>query len=264
MERHIVFQDRKIAYQVSGKGKTIVFLHGFLEDRHIWDAFSQSLSATYQVITIDLPGFGQSEILGELHKMSLMASAVNQVLEAENVEHCLLVGHSMGGYVAIEFAALYAEKLSGLVFFHSHAAADTKEAKTNRYRTIDIVKKNKKQFISSFIPLLFAENNVQKFKLEIKELQQRSESITAESVIASLAGMALRHDRQPLLEELTIPVLFIVGKEDSRIPMDKIVSQLQMPRHSEAIILGDIGHMGFLEAADITCAAIANFAARIL
>jgi pimeloyl-ACP methyl ester carboxylesterase len=264
MEKYVIFQGKKIAYQVSGSGRSIVLLHGFLEDRSIWDQFSETLSPHYQIVTVDLPGFGQSENLSDVHTMALMAEAVNEVLVAEDIKHCILVGHSMGGYVAIELAAKFSDKLSGLVFFHSHVAADGDEARINRYRAIEIVKNNKKQFISSFIPLLFAEKNINRFAKEIARLQQRSDAISAESVMASLAGMAVRNDRQELLGNLEIPVLFIIGKQDSRIPMDKIMPQVQLPRHSEAIILSEVGHMGFLEEKEKTCTVLANFAARIL
>jgi len=245
-----------------GSGSTVVLLHGFLEELSIWNDISQKLSLTNQVIAIDLPGFGKSGSISETHSMNLMAEVVNEILLSECVSVCIIIGHSMGGYIALAFAELFPKKISGLVLFHSQASADDCEAKKNRDRTIEIVNNNHSKFISSFIPLLFTETNVGKYKVEIEHLTKVSLQTKDEGIIASLRGMRDRKDHIELLKELKIPILFIVGKQDSRIPLEKINQQISLPRISEALILDNVGHMGFIEAKDITFASIASFIER--
>lgn len=263
MHKKLTSADGNIHYTIQGKGPAVVFLHGFLEDLSIWDDFSGSLSDRYTVICIDLPGFGQSDVFSENHSMLFMAEKTAEVLEQEHIGKCLLTGHSMGGYASLAFAKYFTDKLSGLVLFHSQAAADTAEGKKNRDRTIDIVNSNHAGFITSFIPSLFAEENVARFSEEIEQLQHIALKTPAEGINAALRGMRDREDHRETLKKLDVPVYFIVGKKDARIPSEVILPQLQLPKNCEALIMDSVGHMGFIEAKERTFLAIEHFAERI-
>lgn len=164
MRKHFEIKNKKIYYKIEGNGKTIVLLHGFPFSLNLWDDLSRELSNEFKVLTIDLPGFGDSECLSEVHSMSLMAQVIKAALDINNISKCILLGHSMGGYVTLEFADKYPEMLKGFGLIHSHALPDTKEGKENRNRVIEAVKKNHKNFVSSFIPELFAPHNIEKCK----------------------------------------------------------------------------------------------------
>jgi len=100
----IRYKNQPIRYKTEGLGHTIILLHGFLESLDIWDAFSDQLSAHFNVLSIDLPGHGETGSFGEAHSMALMAECVNAVLDHLRVEQCIVAGHSMGGYVAVYLA----------------------------------------------------------------------------------------------------------------------------------------------------------------
>jgi pimeloyl-ACP methyl ester carboxylesterase len=248
MEKQMLWQGKPVNYSVEGTGFPVVLLHGFLENIHIWDDFREFLKPDFQVVAIDLPGFGKTAVLGESHPMPLMAEVVKGVLENEKIQKTVLIGHSMGGYVSLAFASRFPEMLAGLVLFHSHAAADNEEGKQNRNRTIEVVRKDHKNFITGFIPLLFAEENVSRFSKEIAHLREMSLQTPAQGVIAALAGMRDRADYLAWLRQAPFPLFFVVGKQDSRIPIEKIVPQVTLPPHAETVILDKVGHMGFVEA----------------
>ncbi len=248
MEGNIIFNNKSIHYKREGTGKPIILLHGFLESLDMWDNFTKSLSNKFTVIRIDLPGFGISETISNIHTMELMADTVNSIMDQEQIESAVIVGHSMGGYASLAFADKYPERLKGLCLFHSHAAADTEEAKTNRERTIEIVEQNHIGFISNFIPDLFAPENVQKFEQEVDLLKTSGIKTSKKGVIAALKGMKIRTDKLGLLEKINVPVLFISGKKDKRIPANTILEQALLPHHSEVLLLEDVGHMGYIEA----------------
>lgn len=247
MEKQIIWQGKQINYLVEGEGQPVVLLHGFLENLHVWDGFIRFLKPNFKILAVDLPGFGKTSVFGDNHNMAFMAEAVKAVLDAENIAQTVLVGHSMGGYVSLAFAKKFPELLQGMVLFHSHAAADNEEGKRNRTRTIEVVKKDHKDFIAQFIPLLFAKENVPHFSEKISHLREMSYQTTAQGVTAALVGMSDREDSLELLKKLNFPVFFVVGKQDSRIPMEKILPQLSLPSHAEVIILDKTGHMGFVE-----------------
>jgi pimeloyl-ACP methyl ester carboxylesterase len=257
------YKARKIFYQITGNGPAIVLLHGFMESSDIWKNYIRKLSDSFTVLTIDLPGHGRSESISEIHSMDLMADAVNQTIRSAGINSCILVGHSMGGYVTLAFAEKHPRKVKAIVLFHSHAGADIPEIKANRDRTISIVQKDRHSYIKTFIPGHFDPENVQKFQSEIKELQQIAEQTPKEGIIAALEGMKNRPDRQHVLTQSKVPVLFIVGKNDSRVPMQVVLPQTVLPEHSEMLLLDHVGHMGFIEAPGKTFAAIKGFAQRI-
>ncbi len=263
MKVQLQHQGHKISYQVNGSGETIVLLHGFLESQAVWNDFRDQLSKDFRIITIDLPGHGHTDVFGEIHTMEMMADLVRMILHTQNIDHAILVGHSMGGYVSLAFARNYPELLSGLVIFHSHAAADTEEAKMNRSRTIQIVEENRLGFIRNFIPDLFAPENIDKHFKSIEHLKEMAGNTPKEGIVAALKGMKERKDNTGLLSELDAPVLFISGKQDKRINTAQIMEQASLPKHAEVLLLDGVGHMGYIEAPGITLDTIRCFCQKI-
>ncbi len=260
MEKIININGVSVNYDISGEGKVIVLLHGFLESLSIWDHFSTELSKKYKIIAIDLPGHGKTGIFNDEHSMSFMAFIVHELLKQEHIEKCFMVGHSMGGSVSLAFAEKYVHHLTGICLFHSNADEDTPERKKYRDKTIKLVEENRIGFISSFIDNLFYKENIEKHSNVIKKLKDISLNTSKEGIIAAIKGMKNRKSHLTLLENLDIPVYFIIGKQDSRINFDEIIKQTLLPKISEILILDKVGHMGYIEAEYLTLNAIDNFA----
>ena len=242
----------KINYRRSKSQKNpLVLLHGFMESQAIWDKFFDRIGNDRCVITLDLPGHGQTPQISETHTMALMAECVKFVLDAENIEKATIIGHSMGGYVTLEFAHLFPERTTQFGLFHSQAAAETEQGKINRDRAIEVLKQNKKGFITQLIPDLFAPENVEKFQSEIQNLIKIAQTMTTESIIAALLGMRDRSCRLDTLQTAKQPVIFIQGKSDKRFPDELIFSQIQLCHQAEVLYL-NCGHMGFIECAEQT------------
>ncbi len=229
MTGNILYQGKKIKYRDAGQGPAIVLLHGFLENMDMWSYFAKKLSAEFRVITIDLPGFGGSDCLDQVHLMEQMATVVNKVLQHLEVKSCLMIGHSMGGYVTLAFAEKYPRKLHGFGLFHSHAMADTPEARINRNRAIKVVRSDRGAFIFNFFFELFAPDNVPRYENEISKLHADALKTSPKAIIAALEGMKCRTDKLEVLIKSKIPVLFILGKQDSRIPFENTMKQATLP-----------------------------------
>ena len=263
MQKQIDFQGQAIYYTDQGSGPALVLLHGFMESTTMWDHFSRSLAADFRVICIDLPGHGQSPVYHGQLTMEVMTDWVKTVLDGLEVARCVMVGHSMGGYVSLAFADRNPEMLSGICLFHSHASADTVEARENRRRTINIVNLNKGGFIVNFIPDLFAPENIDKYQQEIEQMQAQASLMPAEAIVAALEAMRDRSGKIEFLLNTRLPVLFIAGKEDARIPVQKVMAQAILPAHAEILILAGVGHMGFVEAQKKTLEMLRGFAQRV-
>lgn len=264
MRQKIKFRDANIAYTVSGRGNTLVLLHGFLESTLIWNDFVLVLEKHFQVVCIDLPGHGESDCISYVHEMEMNAEVVYTVLQHLQIESCVMAGHSMGGYVTLAFAEKYSELLKGICMFHSTALPDSEEKKRDRDRTINIVKKDAMTFIRAVIPNLFASSNKEKFKTEINELISAAAQMPVQGIIATLEGMKIRKDRTQVLKEVNVPVLIIAGKQDTAVLFDSLLPQLALSKHCEALILDNVGHTGFIEAKEETMGVLFNFAKSCL
>ncbi len=260
MNRYYSYHGRKIHFATKGNGPAIVLLHGFTETLNIWNEFSERLSESCKVVCIELPGHGLSECIGEVHSMEAMADCMKEILDFINIKHFVLIGHSMGGYVSLAFTEKYPEMVKGLCMFHSTAYADSPETRNNRMRTNEFIIKNHFHFLCEFIPSLFTAENQVKYKAEIGKLVADAKKMSKEAVIAANLGMASRPDRTHILKNIRVPVLFMAGKQDVRIPFDKVLEQIAMPNDCVALLMGDVAHMGYLEAKEKTYYAIKTFA----
>ncbi len=248
-----------ISYFKSGKGDAVVLLHGYLESKEIWTDFAMQLAENFLVIIPDLPGHGKSELPNGNLSLETIAEAVKLVMDSEKIKKCFLVGHSMGGYVALAFLELFPERLNALSLFHSAPYADTEEKQKNRDREINIIKEGKiAQVYQAHFPKTFANENVAKFKTEIEIMNQRAKSMKSEGIIAALEAMKSRPDRSVLLKKAKIPIQYIIGAKDNFIPM-AILENLRLPDNSELVVLENSGHMGFLEEPENSLKAIRDF-----
>lgn len=249
-------------YTDAGSGNAIVFLHGFCESKEIWSSFTVPLQEKFRIIALDLPGFGSNtEQPVEDFSMEAMADYVYKAVHQLEVKKCIVVGHSLGGYVALALAERHPHLLKGLCLFHSTAFADTKEKKENRSKTIDFVKKHGVEtFIRSFVPPLFAFGLRKKLARQIEELMEVGIKTPEETVIGATRAMRDRKKRLKVLEEAKYPVLFIAGKDDQAVTLDKTLEQCHLPANSLTCFLADCGHMGMYEKPYETRKAIEKFA----
>ncbi|MDQ3190338.1 MAG: alpha/beta hydrolase [Bacteroidota bacterium] len=260
MIKTLTFKNAPVRVYDRGKGRALVFLHGFLESSEIWEEFAEKLSEKYRVICIDLPGHGKTACLGYVHSMDLMAECVQTVLKQLKIKKSILIGHSLGGYVAMAFAELFPDNVKGLCLFHSSAAADNEVKKKDRERIIKLVKQSKKDLVKNLIPGLFTTENKKIYTQEIKDLVKTARKTTKQGIIAALEGMKERTEREIILRFSIFPVLFIAGKKDPVIPYEVIVEQSKLPRNAKAEVLENVAHMGFIEAREETLEIITRFA----
>lgn len=244
----------KVRYADVGKGRVVVLLHGFLESLEVWfgNGFAQELAEHYRVIAIDLPGHGKSECIGYVHRMERMAAVVKSLMDELGLRRYVMVGHSMGGYVALAFAEKYAENLSGFCLFHSTGTADSEAKKIERERAIRLVKKAPTKYTNALIANLFAVANVRYFKAEIAWLKRMAAKTKPQGIIACLEGMKIRKNRESVMKNTKLPVLMIAGKRDNVIPLEVSEKQKSHASDQRYVAVDKCGHMGFLEQKEIT------------
>jgi pimeloyl-ACP methyl ester carboxylesterase len=228
-----------------GNGPTILLIHGFPFHQQIWNSFADKLSETFHVITIDLPGLGKSPL--DNHKPPTLDKVAETVLSwttERKLNNITLLGHSLGGYVALAMINLNPSLFNSLILFHSTAYADNEEKKQSRNKVLEFIRKNGVEaFTSNFIPPLYSNQQhpsidfVRQIAVEAKEAP----------VMFYTEAMRDRKDRTHVLQDFPNPILFIGGEKDGGIPPDSIHKQALYNALSEVHILPDVAHMGMFE-----------------
>ena len=243
--KNILYKNTKISYTDSGEGNAIVFLHGFLENKKMWQEYVDFFSEQFRIITIDLLGHGESDCLGYVHTMEENANAVQEVLISLKIEKTIILGHSMGGYVGLALAELFPKNIQKLVLLNSTSKEDSAEKKLNRTRAIKAVKQNYVSFVSLAIANLFSENNRTRLSNEIEKVKEQALKTPLQGIIASLEGMKIRKDREVLLHENRFPVLLVLGKKDPVLNYEDSLSQIEDT--TVELVSFEDGHMSQIE-----------------
>ncbi|MDR3235120.1 MAG: alpha/beta hydrolase [Prevotellaceae bacterium] len=240
--------------------KTLVLLHGYLETLSVWDDFVPLLDKDLRIIRIDLPGHGLSGAREPVTTVDFSAQAVYEALQKCGVEACTVVGHSMGGYVALSFAEQFPDAVNGLCLFHSTPHPDPETKREARDREIAFVREGKLPLIvSQSVPNMFADDNAARFKTKIEEIIEVSEIHEPDGIAACLEGMKIRPDRNGFLADFKKPLLFIFGRKDRHIPIETAEALAAKFPHADVLWLPDAGHCGFVEAPQDTAEKISRF-----
>lgn len=242
-------------YTKTGTGnEALVLLHGFMENNTIWQEMEPLLKDKFSLIKIDLLGHGKSPNQASVHTMEMMAEAVKEVVQSENIAQFHLLGHSMGGYVSLAYAEKYAEDLKSLTLFFSTFLEDSEEKKEMRKKSFRVVRESMNTYINAGVPLLFSALEREKLESKITLAKEIALSTAPENVIAALEGMMLRPNRFSVVDTLKGKVMFILGKHDNAVNASEVMKQIPMKENIKTYIL-DCGHNGHWEK-PIVCSSI--------
>ena len=145
-------------FEQHGKGRPLILIHGFPMHHGIWKTFGDRFKDFNTVITPDLPGFGKSPILPPGFSLSQVAEQLIQFVEDNGLINSVIIGHSLGGYVALAMVEKRKDLFAGLGLFHSTAYADSEEKKQSRNKALEFINNNgAKAFATNFITPLFSD-----------------------------------------------------------------------------------------------------------
>ncbi len=257
VENWLAVNGKKIFYKKIGTGKPLALVHGFAEEGGIWDKQIDSLKNNFTLIIPDLPGSGKSDNMNRptasnpVTTMDEYADCIKAILEAEKIKSCVMIGHSMGGYITLAFAEKHTDMLNGLGLIHSTAYADTEEKKAVRKKSIQFIRaQGASEFIKQSAPNLFSAYTVKNHPEMIEELINKYDNFNPDALVFYYEGMMQRPDRTDLLRQFNRPILFIMGENDNVVPLEQSLRQSHIPGLSYIHILENVGHMGMWEATE--------------
>lgn len=253
--------DRTIAYIDEGAGVPLVLLHGYGGSHLYFRDIVPLLAPHVRIIAPDLRGHGASAAPEGPYPMEALADDVKTLLDHLRLDRVFLLGHSLGGYVTLAFAERYPERLRGFGLLHSTAYPDTEQARENRLKTVERVRREGvAAVIDDLVPKLFAPANRTAMADKVEFARQIGYGTSPNGLIGAALGMRERPDRRAVLERAQVPVLLLAGARDEIVPAER-----RFPAEGAHIAkaeLPDAGHMGMLESPQAFAGILLDFVGR--
>ena len=254
MKKTVQYRNAVLAYHVYGSGIPVLLLHGFGETSSIWKQQTEYLSRNCMLVIPDLPGSGESELpgmSGSNLEIGTLTDCILSVINKENIKQCIMLGHSMGGYVTLSFAEKYPGKLIAFGFVHSTAFADSDAKKQDRTKGIEAINLNGSYaFLKKMLPGLFADEFKKENPAVIDALIEEGKHFSKTSLQQYYYAMMERPDTTGVLKNSKLPVLFVIGTEDQAAPLNDLLKQVSLPEIAYIHIIQGVAHMSMLEASE--------------
>jgi len=223
-----------------------VFVHGFLEDHSMWKGI---IPRGIPALLIDLPGHGNAPSWSKEASLSMLAEQMWNGLDAFLPENTKLhlIGHSMGGYFAVELAKRRPEQVQELCFWQSTFKADSEEKKEMRCRAIEALEANQALYVGGMIRGLFSEENKEKCSKEINKNIEVAKQMKTSDIRASLEAMKDRDDSSLFLQNADFPCTLVHGELDPLFSLDRQVKESKEINAKHVYTVPDCGHMMHIE-----------------
>ena len=243
-----------------GSGPPLIFIHGFCEDKTMWENFYQPFVEDYEVYLIDLPGFGNSPLPDQSFTIDEIADQLAAWMKSERIRGAVIIGHSLGGYIILELVKNHPELVKCFGLFHSTAFADPPEKRETRNKVIEFVnEKSVEQFADAFVPQLFYIKNRKHLVAEIAQAVEIARKTPLETLVNYTKAMRDRKDCTDTLKSFIGPILFIAGDQDTSVSVEKSKQQIPLIQKGTTAILQNTGHMGMFEAKEESLSIIKPF-----
>jgi pimeloyl-ACP methyl ester carboxylesterase len=248
--------DRAFAYECYGSGKPLVLVHAFPFDGRMWRGTAQALSRSCRVIVPDMRGFGDSALGSGDPSIADMADDVAILMDSLGLQRATVGGLSMGGYVALAFAARHRARLERLILADTRAAADSDKARAGRADTLAFVEREGvAALVERQLAVLLSPAANEAIRQEVRELGVQSVA----SVCAAIRALRDRPDRQGELAAIDCPTLVVVGTDDSISPPAEVAAMAAAIPGARLTEIAGAGHLSNLEKPAEFVAAIADF-----
>jgi pimeloyl-ACP methyl ester carboxylesterase len=242
-----------------GEGTPILWIHGFPFASSIYE--SQLAIRNVRHVMPDLPGFGQSRPEAGEVSMDTYGRLMIDLLDHRGIDRAVFAGLSMGGYVCLAMARLAPKRMRGLILIDTRETADTEEGRKGRYDSIEKVKQGGvKPIVDSMLPKMLTPRAPREMRDRLREIMS---SASPEGVIAALGAMATRPDSSPLLPQIQVPTLIVVGEQDPITPPADAERMAAAIPGARLVRIAGAAHVSNFEKGAEVNRAVAGFVANV-
>jgi pimeloyl-ACP methyl ester carboxylesterase len=238
----------KMGYEDTGVGVPLVFIHGHPFDRSMWREQTAAFDSKYRIIAPDLRGYGESEAVADKTMLEEFARDVAALLDELKIDKIILCGLSMGGQILFEFYRLFPQRVRALVLADTFAQLDDEERKQARYDTAErLLRDGMHDYAEEVLPKMIAPDTIEKQPAVASHVLSMMRCTSPKGAAAALRGRAERSDYTPLLSQINVPTLIIVGSHDEFTPISDAEFMRDRIRGSKMAVVEGAGHMPNLE-----------------
>lgn len=241
----------RIDARIDGRGhaRAVVLIHGFPFTNAIWESQINALAKLFCVLSPDLRGAGKSSAPEGPYLMERLAADIATLLDALGIERAAMIGHSMGGYVALAFARMFTERVKKLGLIASRLRADTPaEAAARRELATRVdLAGSIEPAIEAYLPRLLAAQTLAGRPKIVERTYEIARHNTAAGAAAALRGMALRAPSDDIAEDLGVPMLMVAGGSDQTLPIAEARADAEHFARGRLVICNASGHLPMLE-----------------
>jgi len=245
----------------AGSGPTLLLVHGFPFDHRQWGPQIATLATRCRVIVPDLRGHGASDAPSPPYTMVAIAEDLRILLDRLDLDRVVVGGLSMGGYVALEFADRYPERLDGLALISTRTEPDTPAGREARIATAHAVRR---EGVSALLePMLDKLVGDHPVDADVRALLGAMIGGTSiDGLIGALEGMAARRDTTQVLSAVRCPALVMAGGIDAITPPDGARDMAARLADAELVVVEGAGHVLALERPEAVSAALTRLVDR--
>lgn len=263
----IEIHGANLYYEEHGSGpETVVFAHGLLFDRRIFEHQVEALKDRYRVIVYDSRGHGESEVTRGGYDMDTLAEDAAGLIEALDAGPCHFAGLSMGGFVALRLASRWPELVRSLVLLDTSADPEPRE-NLPRYRLLQGIARlfGLGVVTGRVMPILLGKTTLEDpDRREMRELwRDRVAAQDRVGVTRAVSGVLGRDGVYDELPGIRVPVLILVGEEDSATVPEKSERMRDAIPDAELVTIPRCGHMSSIERPEAVTRAMEGFLGRM-
>ena len=227
---------------------SIIFIHGFPLNKSMWNTQMEALKDHYRVIAYDIRGHGDSDAGEENFSIDLFANDLLFFMDALNLDKPIICGLSMGGYIALDAVGKFPVHFKALVLCDTQCLADTPDMREKRMKAIENIHKNGvEKYAEESLKNLFAPGSFTTRKKEISAVREMIVQTTKQSLSYTLFALSERKETCSKLQDIEVPVLIMVGKEDKITPPAAARLMHEKIQGSLLKVLDHAGHLANME-----------------
>jgi pimeloyl-ACP methyl ester carboxylesterase len=228
-------------YKIEGNGETIAFIHGISDNLQYWEFLASNLKVDYQILRVDLRGHGESELGDDEITIDLYCSDLANLLDELNIDKLNLVGFSLGGAVALDFALKYPERLSSLVLMSSFSKTDEYSEKII-VQLRNALENGFEEFYDLILPKVLCEDVIDENRKELDALREIASQTADTQAYIKAFDACLDFDCDERLSEINIPSLVLAGKHDEIFNLEAQIELQGKIRKSRLIVFDNAKH----------------------
>ncbi len=248
-----------LAVDLRGDGPALLFVHGFPLDRTLW-AHQVATLAGWRRIAPDLRGMGMSDVPRDGYTIAAYADDLVRLLDRLQAKQAVVVGLSMGGYVAFDLVRRYRDRVAGLVLVDTRAEADGADGRAGRDTMIALARAEGSRAVAErMLPRVLGRTTQRTQPVLVEQVREMMARAPAAGVIGALGAMRDRPDATPLLPAIAIPTLVVVGQEDEMTPPSAARALADAIPSAALTIIPSAGHLSPLEAPTAVSRVLAEF-----